>query len=235
MKELTAAPTVVERVYQAIISEISEGKLSPGSRIIQEEIAQGLGVSRQPVQQALLLLRNQGVLQNAPGRGLMVAPMDLDYVQHMYNIRAVVEGLACSLAATKNSVLAAKLGPALIKNGFKAVKSGSVTDMITTDMKFHEFIYRLSENPLIGPAMDTHWVQTHRVMGEVLMRDETPRNIWDQHEEILNAIIKGDATGAERMARKHITMAAKFMINRMRGITKNVENAAPVTEIRAKK
>lgn len=230
MKELTAAPTVVDRVYQAIITEISEGKFPPGARIIQEHIAQGLGVSRQPVQQALLLLRNQGVLQSAPGRGLIVAPMDLDYVQNMYDIRAVIEGLACSLAAKKNAALAAKQGPILIKNGFKAVKSGSVAHMIAADMKFHELIYRLSENPLIRLEMDAHWVQTQRVMGEVLMRDETPRNIWDQHDAILDAIIKGDAASAERLAREHISTAANFMIQRMRGAADNAANAETMTE-----
>ena len=227
MKELTVTPTVVDQVYQAILFEISEGKLPPGSRIIQEQIAQQLGVSRQPVQQALLLLRNQGVLQSAPGRGLIVAPMDLNYVQNMYDIRAVFEGLACSLAAKKNAALARKVGPALIKNGFKAVTSGSVANMIAADMKFHQFIYRISENPLIGPAMESHWVQTQRVMGEVLMRDERPRDIWAQHEEILNAIIDGNAVGVEAMVREHVTSAAKFMISRMRGTANPVEDQLP--------
>jgi len=225
MKELSATPTVVDRVYQAIITEISEGKFSPGSRIIQEQIAQKLGVSRQPVQQALLLLRNQGVLQSAPGRGLIVAPIDLDYVKNLYDIRAVVEGLACALAAKENSALAAKQGPKLIKNGFNAVKSGSVANMIAADMKFHELIYSLSGNPLIQLEMDAHWIQTQRVMGEVLMRDETPRNIWNQHELILDAIIKGDAADAERLAREHITTAAKFMIQRMRSAADSTAHA----------
>ena len=217
MKELATSPKLVEQVYAAIFSEISEGKLPPGSRIIQEQIAQLLGVSRQPVQQALLLLRNQGVLQDAPGRGLIVAPMDLDYVRNMYDIRAVIEGLACAKAAERNAELARKTGPALIENGRKAVSSGSVARMISADLKFHEFIYRLSENPLIAPAMEANWVQTQRVMGEVLMRDERPRNIWDQHAEILDAIMAGNSVKAEKLARSHITNAAEFMIARLRG------------------
>ena len=216
MKELATSPKLVEQVYAAIFSEISEGKLPPGSRIIQEQIAQLLGVSRQPVQQALLLLRNQGVLQDAPGRGLIVSPMDLDYVVNMYDVRAVMEGLACAKAAERNAELAKKEGPALILSGRKAVASGSVVKMISADMKFHEFIYRLSENPLIAPAMESNWVQTQRVMGEVLMRDERPRNIWDQHAEILDAIMAGDADKAEKLARSHITNAADFMIARLR-------------------
>lgn len=216
MKELAAQSRLVEQVYEAILSEISEGKFVSGSRIIQEQVAQVLGVSRQPVQQALLLLRNQGILSDAPGRGLIVAPMDLDYVQNMYEIRAVIEGLACRKAAEINPQRARKLGPALIQSGRNAVKSGSVASMIAADMKFHSFVYKLSENSLIAPAMESHWIYTRRVMGEVLMRDERPRDIWSQHESILDAIGSGDAETAEMLARQHITQAANFMVIRLR-------------------
>ena len=66
MKVIATQPKLVEQVHEAIVSDISAGKLKPGERIIQEQIAQVLGVSRQPVQQALLLLRNQGLLRDAP-------------------------------------------------------------------------------------------------------------------------------------------------------------------------
>ena len=139
MKALTAQPKLVEQVHKAIVSEIAQGKLKPGERIIQEQIAQGLGVSRQPVQQALLLLRNQGVLREAPGRGLIVAPLDLDHGRNMYDIRAVMEGLAFCKAAELNAQRAAKLGPARLQCGRKAVRSGSVAAMIAADIKFHDF------------------------------------------------------------------------------------------------
>ena len=83
MKTLVSQPNLVKQVRDAILAEISSGALAPGDRIIQEQIAQALGVSRQPVQQALALLRDQGVLQDAPGRGLLVAPLDQQHVQHM--------------------------------------------------------------------------------------------------------------------------------------------------------
>ena len=216
MKVLAAQPKLVEQVLEAIVSEISAGKLKPGERIIQEQIAQGLGVSRQPVQQALLLLRNQGVLRDAPGRGLVVASLDLDRVSDMYDIRAVIEGLAFRKAAERNAERAKKQGPALIKSGRKAVAAGSYGAMIAADLRFHDFIYALSGNPLIAPAMDAQWTYTQRVMGEVLMRDELPRDIWDQHEALLDAVMASDSAAAEALARRHITQAAEVMISRLR-------------------
>ena len=215
MKVLATQPNLTEQVRQAIVSEIASGKLRPGERIIQEQIAQVLGVSRQPVQQALLLLKNQGVLRDAAGRGLIVTSLDPKQVRQMYDIRAVIEGLAFRKAAENNPERATKLGPALIQNGRKSVKSGSVAQMIAADIKFHDFIYALSENPLIAPSMEVQWTNTQRVMGEVLMRDETPRDIWDQHEALLQAVMAGDAAAAETLARQHITQAADFMIDRL--------------------
>lgn len=215
MKILAAQPKLVELVQDAILAEIASGKLPPGARVIQEQVAQELGVSRQPVQQALLVLRNLGVLHEAPGRGLQVAPLDLEHVRNMYDVRAVVEGLAFRKAAERNAARAKAEGPPYIAAGREAVAAGDVARMIQADMAFHAFVYELSRNPLVGPAMDTHWTNTQRVMGEVLMRDERPRDIWDQHEALLAAIIAKDGRKAEKLAREHIQQAADFMLQRM--------------------
>jgi DNA-binding GntR family transcriptional regulator len=215
MKTLVGQPGLVEQVQDAILAEIASGKLPPGSRIIQEQIAQELGVSRQPVQQALVVLRNLRVLCDAPGRGLQVAPLDLGHVRNMYDMRSVIEGLAFRQAAQHNAARAAHEGPALIAAGRKAVARGSVAAMIKADIAFHDFVYALSGNPLVAQTMETHWTNTQRVMGEVLMRDEHPRDIWDQHEALLEALIAGDAKKAEKLARQHIEQAADFMINRL--------------------
>ena len=215
MKILSVQPNLVEQVHEAILKEISSGKLAPGTRIIQEQIATELGVSRQPIQQALLLLRNQGLLRDAPGRGLIVAPLDPDHIRQMYDVRAVIEGLAFRKAALANAAAAQRDGPDFITKGREAAKNGSVSDLIAADMAFHHFVYTLSENLLVAPAMDTHWTYTQRVMGEVLMRDEKPRDIWDQHEALLQSIISGDGEVAEAHAREHILAAANFIIERI--------------------
>ncbi len=217
MKQLDTSPKLVERVHAAVLAEITSGNLAPGERIIQEQIAQRLGVSRQPVQQALLLLRNQRVLSDAPGRGLLVSALDLDYVRNMYDMRAVIEGLAFRQAALGNTARAAKEGKAHVQAGQKAVAKCSVPDMIAADMAFHQFVYELSGNPLIAPAMDSHWIQAQRVMGEVLIRDDQPRNIWDQHKVLLECVTDGDGDRAEQLARTHILEAADFMLSRLGG------------------
>ena len=218
MKAIALQPNLVEQVKNALLEEITSGKLNPGERIIQEQIAQALGVSRQPVQQALLLLKNQGVLKEASGRGLVVAPLDADHVEDIYEMRAAIEGMACRLAATLRADHARKRGESIIEAGRKAVASGSVPRMIAADIKFHEFLYSLSGNPLIGPAMNTHLTYTQRVMGEVLIQDQEPWDIWAQHDNILKAIASGDADLAEKLAIEHLTHASTFMVARLKAI-----------------
>jgi len=215
VRQLTTQPSLAEQVYQEILSEIVSGRLPEQARLIQDELARDLGVSRHPVQQALLLLRKQGFVREAPGRGLEVTPIYIEFVRNLYEVRAVAEGLASSLAASRGAVQAAKLGPKLIEEGRKAERETSVSKLIEADVKFHEFLYEISGNSLIKEMMQPHWLHLRRFMGEVLMRDETPRRIWDQHEEILDAVIRGDGPRAEELARVHITKTASVYIARL--------------------
>ncbi|MDM0117776.1 GntR family transcriptional regulator [Variovorax sp. J22R133] len=215
MKILAMSPNLSSQVHAALVAEIAQGHLKPGARIIQEQIAQRLGVSRQPVQQALLLLRDQGVLDDAPRRGLIVAPIDPDHVRNMYDIRAVIEGLAFRRAAECNAPFARRLGVALLRDGREAIGKGSATALIAADLAFHRLIHELSRNPLISPTLNTQWTCIQRVMGEVLLREESPETIWAQHEAMLDAVIAADGDAAERLAREHITHAAAIAIERL--------------------
>ena len=105
-----------------------------------------------------------------------------------------------------------------------------VGEMIAADRAFHQFIYGLSENPLIAPVMETHWTYTQRVMGEVLMQGEKPRDIWNQHQEMLEAIAAGAAEKAESIARQHILQAADFMVARLRDAARSTDAEPPPTQ-----
>ncbi len=231
MKRIQPQPNLAKQVEEAILDEITSGRLGPGSKVIQEQIAKNLCVSRQPVQQALHILRSQGVLRDAPGRGLEVMPLDLVYVCNMYDIRSVIEGLASRDAALKHPDLALAKGKAIVAKGKDAVKRWAFAEMIAYDMEFHRLIYELSDNPLIPAAMDNHWITARRVMGEVLHSDEKPRHIWQEHEEILDAIVAGNAEKAEALTRTHITKAADYMIEKLRlnqiEIEADVESSRP--------
>jgi DNA-binding GntR family transcriptional regulator len=221
MRAITPQPSLVDQVYDSILAEITEGKISPDGRLIQEELAESLGVSRQPVQQALLLLRNHGVLRDAPGRGLMVAPLDPDHVRNLFEVRAVLDGMASAKVAEIAPDIARKQGPAYIERGQAAVASGSIAQMTAADMEFHFFLYKLSGNPLVAEICAPHWSYLRRVMGEVLTRGQAPQDIWNQHKAILTSIANGKPAQAEAIARHHISHASEVLAQ---GIEQRLQN-----------
>jgi DNA-binding GntR family transcriptional regulator len=222
-------PTLVEQVVNAIVFEIVDGDLPADSRLIQDELARAYGVSRQPVQQALLLLRDRGMVREAPGRGLIVSPLDVDLVRNLYEVRAMLDGLAAPLAAERGSERAKR--QVYLDAGRAAVESGSLHDQIEADMRFHGFINELSGNSLIGETTASHWPYLRRVMGEVLRDDaQMPQTILGEHVAILDAIIAGNAAEAESLSRDHISRAAKIFVQRLQ-----VQKAASEEEMRQRR
>lgn len=208
MQRLALHPDLAQQAYDAILDAICGGQLAPGSRIIQEDLAARLAVSRQPVIQALLLLRKQGFLRENGRRGLIVAPLEAADVRRVYAVRGVLDGLAARCAAETNAARAAAEGPALIAAGRRAAAGTDVAAMIAADMAFHRFLYDLAGNPLIEESAGLHWQHIRRAMGGVLRRGDRPAQVWDEHAAILAAVAEGDGAAAEALSRLHADHAA---------------------------
>jgi DNA-binding GntR family transcriptional regulator len=197
--KIESTPDLVEQVYASLLDAISDGTLPPGSRIMQEDIAEQLAVSRQPVLQALRLLRKDGFVLDAPGRGVLVAPLDVAKLVQIYQVRSTLDALAARLAAGARC----KLNAQLITQGRKAARGTDVKAMMTADAAFHTAIYAASGNPLIAQTAQTHWHHIRRAMGAVLQVSTMRESIWDEHEGIAQAIARGDQAQAETLIRQH--------------------------------
>jgi DNA-binding GntR family transcriptional regulator len=207
LHRLQSAPDLVEQAYRALVDAISSGALAPGQRIVQETLASQLAVSRQPVLQALRLLKADGLVQDAPGRGLRVTPLDAALIAQVYAVRGALDGLAARLAAGRRAAPPA----ALMRAGRAAARSGDVAAMIDADLAFHQAVYAASGNPLIERSAAPHWCQIRRAMGAVLQSAPARAAIWDEHEAIAAAIAAGDAVTAERLAREHAERAGHHL------------------------
>ena len=217
--KLESAPDLVDQVYRALLDAISEGSLAPGQRITQEDIAEQLAVSRQPVLQALRLLKKDGFVHDAPGRGVLVAPLDVGWMLSVYEVRGALDALATRLAARQR----AQLDPRLIEQGRKAARGKNVKAMIDADMAFHDAIYTASGNPLIGQSALQHWRHLRRVMGAVLREERQREAVWDEHEAIANAISAGDADAAVRLIEQHSQHAGGNLAARLTHVLKSSE------------
>ncbi|OPF63264.1 MULTISPECIES: GntR family transcriptional regulator [unclassified Hydrogenophaga] len=212
--QLETAPDLVDQVYRALLDAISAGALAPGQRITQEELAERLAVSRQPVMQALRLLKRDGFVQDAPlagnagrCRGLQVAPLDPAWIAQVYEVRGALDTLAARLAAERR----AHLDPALIEQGRQAVEAGDIKAMIDADLAFHRALYQASANPLIEQSALLHWHHIRRAMGEALQHDGLRDPVWDEHTAIAQAVAQGDAEHAEALMREHSHQASLYL------------------------
>lgn len=209
--QLETTPDLVDRVYRSLGDAISDGSLAPGQRLTQEDIAQQLAVSRQPVLQALRLLKKDGFVQDAPGRGLQVAPLDSGWIRDIYQVRGALDALAARLAASHHY----RLDPALLDAGRRAARGEDVAAMIDADLAFHGALYAAAGNPLIAQSAQLHWRHLRRVMGAVLQQMRQREAVWDEHEAIARAIAAGDGDRAALLIEEHGRHAGEALAERL--------------------
>lgn len=211
LHRLETAPDLVDQAYQALLAAIAGGTLAPGQRLTQEELAARLAVSRQPVLQALRLLKQQGLVEDAPGRGLRVAALDATALVHTYQVRGALDALAARLAAERRATLPA----ALLRDGRRATQGQDVAAMLEADLGFHRALYAASGNPFIERSAEAHWAHIRRAMGAVLQSSGTRRPVWDEHEAIAAAVARGDAEAAAQAAAGHAASASAHLSTRL--------------------
>lgn len=214
LHKLPPRQDLVEGVYLALSEAITDGALSPGERLTQEDIARQLAVSRSPVLQALRLLKKDGLIQDAPGRGVLVAPLDPEDVQKLYDVRGALDLLATRRAVERG----AKITPELLSAGRRAAASAAdFKPVVAADLAFHFAIYEASGNELITESAQRHWMHLRRVMGARHQHQPAGSRIWDEHQAMAEAINRGDLNAALAHTEQHIQRARRELVQQLTG------------------
>ncbi len=215
MTALPTPPSRTEQVYDAIVEDICTGRLAPGAPLRQEQLADRFSVSRQPVQQALLLLRNQGLVREFGRRGLEVVPVERSFVRDLYALRALLDSYAARLAAERRSEAWLEETAGIVRTGERAFADRAFARMITADVAFHRAVVDAAGNPLLTESAGVMWRNVHRVMGEVLLQGGSPAWVWEDHAAILDAITRRDGPKAEELARRHAEHGEELILDAM--------------------
>ena len=197
MRALETRPDLVTEAYQAMKGAIMAGDLAPGTYLAQEDLASRLGVSRQPVSHALMLLRHDGLVVERGRKGQMVAPIDPNDILLMYQARGALDALAARLTAER------------------------------ADVAFHQTIYRLSGNSRIEIMTEAAWHHVQRSMRIVLVDSERRRFAWEEHGQIVDAILSGDEERAADVAVNHAEAAGEATYRRL--MAKRQETPAEIS------
>ena len=215
MTALPMPPSRTEQVYEAIVDDICTERLTPGTPLRQELLAARFNVSRQPVQQALLLLRNQGLVREFGRRGLEVAPLGREFVSHLYDMRSLIDGHAALLAAQRRTDSWLVGAADIVAAGQHAFTERAFARMITADVAFHRSVVEAAGNPLLTESAGVLWRNVQRVMGEVLLQGGSPAWVWEDHAAILDAVTRRDGPRAQELARRHAQHGEQLILDAM--------------------
>jgi DNA-binding GntR family transcriptional regulator len=218
MIPLDPLPNLIDQVYARILEAIIDRTLPPGRRIRQNELAEKLDVSRQPVSHALHLLHRQGLVAESGRRGFEVTQLDPQRIRQLYEVRGAIDALAARLAAEcarSDACGRARLETAL--HAGRAIDDKTpLARLIALDVDFHGAIHSLSGNPAISEIIAPQWPHMRRSMATVLAELDYRESAWAEHETIAAHIFSGDAKAAEAAALAHAQTAGRMTEERLK-------------------
>lgn len=196
-------------IYERLKEMIVNDELKPGEKIVQEKIAELLGVSRTPLMKALLTLENEFLVESIPRRGIFVRTPDLKEIIDVYFCREALEGMAARLLAEQHDTSIIKQ----LKDCFTpfiAKKKINTKTYAKADENFHKLLIKLTGNTPLDKIYFFSNIHD-KVIGYGLVRP--PEETMEEHFKIINAIATGDSDNAEQYARAHIRKSREILID----------------------
>jgi DNA-binding GntR family transcriptional regulator len=190
-----------QSVYEALVELIVAGSLRPGQHLVESELARQLGVSRQPVREALHRLEAEGWIDLRPSQGAFVhVPTDRE-VDQLLDVRELLEGATARLAARAATPEAVARLRAACDEGRTAVDSGDVAAAVAANNDFHAAVAEIAGNEVLAQLAE---IVARRVRWHYRQVAPTRgHESWAEHAELAAAIEAGDADQAAGLARLH--------------------------------
>ncbi|MEG1311362.1 MAG: GntR family transcriptional regulator [Romboutsia sp.] len=208
-------------VFENLRGAILEGRLKPGQRLMEVQLAEQLGVSRTPVREAIRKLELEGLVVMLPRKGAYVANMSLKDIIDVLEIRASLEGLSASLAAERISPEDIDRLEKISKEFEESTIASDVDILLKKDVEFHECIFESTNNKKLHSLINSLWEQVYRFRVTYISDYDSSINIVNEHKLILDAIKKGDNELAKKYATEHIEKAEQFIIDRAMNNSEN--------------
>jgi DNA-binding GntR family transcriptional regulator len=200
-------------VFETLREAILEGKLTPGERVMEVQLAEQLGVSRTPVREAIRKLELEGLLVMVPRKGAYVADVSLKDVIDVLEVRASLEGLAASLGAERRESVDIELLEEKTRELVRCVEQKDTDGMIKSDADFHDILLKASKNDKLTAIVEGLRDQVHRFRVIYFTEyEENAKRLIEEHEEILDSLRGKDMAKAQESAESHIYNIRNFFI-----------------------
>lgn len=195
--------TMQEIVYEKIRDAILGGQYSPGQRLVAEELARILGVSRMPVREALHRLESTGLVDSTPHRGTVVSELSEEEIVEIYHIRAVLEGLAARLAAPQLTPRDHAQIRTILAEMSRAEQARDVQCFLTLNREFHEVIWKAGRAPRLLELLENLYATSQRFRSISLYLPGRLHQVAEEHRRMAAELERGDVVAAERTANEH--------------------------------
>jgi DNA-binding GntR family transcriptional regulator len=190
-----------QAVYEALVELIVKRTLQPGQHLVELELAEYLGVSRQPVREALQRLQTEGWVDLKPAQGAFVHLPTEEEADQLLSVRGVLETHSARLAAERATAKDVERLWELQNEGLDALAAQDVERLVVANASLHTFITELSGNAVLAEMIGTvdrrvRWYYTP-------IARPRGNDAWNEHAELIKAIAAQDATEASRIMSQH--------------------------------
>jgi DNA-binding GntR family transcriptional regulator len=190
-----------DRVYEALLELITTRALQPGQHLVESELAGHLGVSRQPVREALQRLNTEGWVDLRPAQGAFVHEPTEEEADQLLTVRTLLEAEAARLAAANSDKAGIEDLHEILKQGRLAVAKDDVDAAVALNARFHGKIIELAGNAVLAELAAqvdrrVRWYYTP-------VARQRGSQSWIEHQELIHAIEDRDEQRATRLMREH--------------------------------
>ena len=203
---------LAESVSDLLRESIVNGQITPGTHLIEAEIAKQLNVSRGPLREAFRILEKEGLLDNRPGRGSYVSQPSERYIKEAYSLRSVLEIEAFRLAINKRTEEDLERLENTLEEMFNAAKSGDERDVLRLDIAFHRMIWGIADHRLIQASLEAIITRLKMYIAvQTKIYDDLLKGIAD-HRIILDALrSRNEERGIEAL-KQHLQLAIEMVL-----------------------
>ena len=204
-----------ERVYEALLELITTRALRPGQHLVESELAAQLGVSRQPVREALQRLNTEGWVDLRPAQGAFVHEPTEEEADQLLTVRTLLEAEAARLAAASAGPSGVEALEELCAQGERAVLADDVDGAVAANAEFHAKVMELAGNTVLAELAAqvdrrVRWYYTP-------VARQRGKQSWIEHRELIAAISAQDERRATDVMRAHTEHTRRTYHERERG------------------
>ncbi len=185
--------------------EIVLGRLAPGARLVEEELAERFRTKRHVLREAFVELERFGLIERRPNRGASVRSLTIQDVNQIYAVREILErAAAAQMVFDKKHYRQIE---AAQKRHDAAVEAGNAKAVFRANFEFHEALFAACGNPYLAAAIDDFRRKTHVVWSYAIVKPEYFRNAQREHRAMLKALREGDRKRLVELFAAHLDIS----------------------------